>query len=47
MAWAEINAWRLCLYRAFEVAYAATKLPERPDYEQANGLLIKGRRSRV
>ena len=47
MPWSEINAWRLELHRAFDAAYAATKLPDRPDYERANALLLKARRGMV
>lgn len=47
MPWEAVNAWRLALYGLFEHAYASTKLPERPDYERANRLLIRARRSRV
>jgi predicted nucleotidyltransferase len=42
--WTEVNAWRLSLHKEFDEAFASTKLPERPDYEWANGFLIKGRR---
>lgn len=42
--WPEVDAWRLELHKAFDAAYAESKLPERPDYERANGLLIKARR---
>ena len=42
--WPEVDAWRQELHRDFEHALAATKLPERPDYEAANGFLIKARR---
>ncbi len=42
--WEDVNAWRLQLHRAFEAAFAATRLPERPDYERANAFLIKARR---
>jgi len=45
MAWDELNRWRLALHHEFDAAYAGTKLPERPDYERANGLLIDARRS--
>src|SRR6266704_1111827 len=41
--WAEVVAWRKELHRDFERALAETKLPERPDYEAANRLLIKAR----
>jgi acetate kinase len=43
----EVEAWRLDLHRRFDAAFENTKLPERPDYEKANELLIKARRSRV
>jgi hypothetical protein len=42
--WPEVDAWRQELHRDFEHALAATKLPERPDYEAANGFLISARR---
>ncbi|SKA86661.1 hypothetical protein SAMN02745166_01328 [Prosthecobacter debontii] len=41
--WEEIDAWRQELHRDFELALAETKLPERPDYEAANRLLIQAR----
>jgi uncharacterized protein len=44
MAWEEVNAWRLSLHEEFTAALAATRLPERPDYERANAFLIKARR---
>jgi predicted nucleotidyltransferase len=47
MDWAEVDAWRLELHRAFEAAYAATRLPERPDYARANAFLLRARRSCV
>ncbi len=43
--WPEVDAWRQELHRDFEHALAETKLPERPDYEAANGFLIQSRRS--
>lgn len=42
--WEQVDAWRLALHRDFEQALAETKLPERPDYEVANRLLIQARR---
>lgn len=45
MPWQEINAWRLSLHRAFDAAFSATTLPERPDYEKANAFLLKARRN--
>lgn len=47
LTWAEVAAWRQDLHRAFESALAATRLPERPDYEAANRFLIKARRHRA
>ena len=44
LPWAEIDAWRLRLHREFDVAFAATRLPERPDYERADAYLIAVRR---
>jgi predicted nucleotidyltransferase len=43
--WDETERWRLSLHREFEQAVQTTALPERPDYERANALLIKARRS--
>ena len=45
--WPEVDAWRQELHRDFESALVATKLPERPDYEVANGFLVKARRKNV
>jgi hypothetical protein len=47
VAWADVNGWRLDLHRAFDAAYEATALPERPDYARANAFLIGARRSMV
>lgn len=44
MPWPEVDAWRKELHRDFEQALAETKLPERPDYEAANGFLIRARK---
>lgn len=38
-----MNAWRQQLHRDFEHALAGTQLPERPDYEAANGFLVRAR----
>jgi uncharacterized protein len=43
ISWPEIDAWRKALHADFERALAQTTLPERPDYERANELLIKAR----
>ena len=40
----DIDSWRLDLHRDFEAAFAATELPERPDYDAANRFLIEARR---
>jgi uncharacterized protein len=45
--WDEVNAWRLALHRAFDVAYGASALPDEPDYTRANAFLLKARRSMV
>ncbi len=47
MEWVEVDAWRLALHQEFDAAYAATKLPERPDYARANEFLVKARRSQA
>jgi hypothetical protein len=43
--WEQVDEWRRSLHKSFDVAFQATTLPERPDYEQANAFLIKARRS--
>jgi len=43
--WEETEKWRLSLHAEFDRAMSATRLPERPDYEQANVLLVKARRA--
>ena len=45
MAWEETERWRLGLHTEFDRALIETKLPERPNYERANSLLIKARES--
>lgn len=45
--WTEVNRWRLSLHEEFDAAYAATRLPERPDYAAADAFLIRARRSMV
>ncbi|MBD0363452.1 MAG: nucleotidyltransferase domain-containing protein [Coleofasciculus sp. C3-bin4] len=47
VSWQEVNALRLSLHQEFDKAFAATDLPERPDYERANAFLLKARASRV
>ena len=43
--WEQTEAWRLQLHIDFERALTESKLPERPDYEKANALLVKARRA--
>lgn len=45
MPWDDIERWRLSLHSEFDKALSETKLPERPDYAQANALLLKARRA--
>lgn len=45
MPWEETEQWRLSLHSDFDRALSASKLPERPDYERANALLLKARRA--
>lgn len=42
--WPDVNSWRLRLHKEFDVAFASTQLPERPDYAWANEFLLKARR---
>lgn len=42
--WNEVEQWRLALHRELDAALAATKLPEHPNYEQANAFLLRARR---
>jgi uncharacterized protein len=46
-SWEDLNRWRLSLHKDFENAFAATALPERPDYDRANKFLIKARLSMI
>lgn len=41
--WNEINEWRLELHREFNKAYESTRLPDWPDYDAADRLLIRAR----
>ncbi|HVV98830.1 MAG TPA: nucleotidyltransferase domain-containing protein [Planctomycetaceae bacterium] len=45
MPWEQTEQWRLSLHQEFERALEQTHLPERPDYERANALLIRARRA--
>ena len=42
--WEEVENWRKGLHQEFNAASEKTILPERPDYEKANALLIEARR---
>jgi uncharacterized protein len=44
LEWERIDTWRLQLHRDFELALAETQLPERPNYEAANQMLLAARR---
>ncbi len=43
LSWEKVDAWRQALHHDFEQALIETKLPERPDYEVANELLLTAR----
>ncbi len=45
--WAEVEEWRLSLEKEFEEAFAATRLPENPDFQRAEAFLVKARRSKL
>lgn len=47
MPWEEVNKWRLDLHQKFDRSFSNTSLPDRPNYEQANNLLISARRAMV
>lgn len=41
----QVESWRLSLHKEFDQALTRTRLPERPDYELANALLVRARRA--
>lgn len=47
LPWDEANKWRLDLHKKFDRSFSNTLLPERPNYERANTLLIEARRQMV
>jgi predicted nucleotidyltransferase len=47
LPWEEVDAWRLALHQSFDAAYAATPLPDQPDYARADAFLLRARRARV
>ena len=42
--WDAVEAWRLRLHKEFNAAFENSTLPERPDYERADGFLKSARR---
>jgi hypothetical protein len=44
-AFDEVETWRLRLHEEFDAAFKTTRLPDRPDYDRANALLLRARRS--
>lgn len=42
--WDDVNRWRVSLHREFDEAAATTRLPDLPDYAQANRFLVAARR---
>jgi hypothetical protein len=44
VSWDEVERWRLALHLELDSALAATRLPEYPNYDRANDLLIRARR---
>ncbi len=46
-SWADVNEWRLRLHREFDQSLKTTGLPDTPDYEEANRLLVWARRKMV
>lgn len=47
VSWEKVNEWRKELHADFEKALSETKLPERPNYEAANNLLLRSRRQQA
>lgn len=45
--WEQTEELRLELHRQFEQEHAATRLPERPNYERANAFLLKARQAAI
>lgn len=43
MQWDNIDSWRCELHAEFEREFQSSHLPERPDYERANAILIEAR----
>ena len=47
LSWAETEKWRLSLHKEFDRAHAETSLPDRPDYEKVNTLLVSARKRSI
>jgi predicted nucleotidyltransferase len=47
LSWKEYHGWRSRLLEEFEAAYAATRLPDQPDYGRVEAFLLKARGSMV
>ncbi len=47
LPWAETEKWRLSLHKEFDRAHAETSLPDRPDYEKVNTLLVSARKQSI
>ena len=45
--WDELVEWQQRLQREFDAAFAATRLPERPDYARVDAFLLRARRGMV
>lgn len=45
--WAEVNERRLELHRRFDEAFAATTLPDRPDFARVDAFVVRARRAMV
>lgn len=43
MPWDEVEVWRKELHAGFEREFERTEVPERPDYERVNGILVRAR----
>ena len=43
MSWEDVDVWRKSLHSEFEMAFERCTLPDRPDYERANTLLVSAR----
>ena len=41
----EVDQWRIQLHKDFDCAFEKTMLPDRPNYDRANALLLKARAS--